>query len=58
MKKNSFRRFLALSIFGAACTVLNTGCSMNDVAFGFAAALGAIPANLVGNYITGTFFGL
>ena len=60
MKKFSFRRFLAVSIFSAVCTALNTGCSFswNDVGFGFAAGLGAIPANLVGNYVTGTFFGL
>ncbi len=60
MKKSSFRRFLALSIFGAAATALNTGCSinLNDIGFGFWAGLGAIPANLVGNFITGQFFGL
>ncbi len=49
MKKGSFRRFVAMSIFGVACTVLNTGCQQffNDVVYGFALALGAVPASLI-----------
>jgi len=56
MKKGSFRRSVAVGIFGILSAVLNTGCSWDDVQFGFSAGLGAIPANLIGNYITGLFF--
>jgi hypothetical protein len=35
-----------------------TGClSWDDISFGFNAGLGAIPANLVGNYVTANFLG-
>ena len=56
MKKSSFRRTLAVGFLGLVGAVLNTGCSWSDVQFGFSAGLGAIPANLIGNYITGQFF--
>jgi hypothetical protein len=52
MKKRSFRKFVVLSIFGAACTTLNTGCQfVEDVVYGFALAVGAIPAQLVGDLV-------
>ncbi len=56
MKKGSLRRFVAVGIFGIVCSVLNTGCSWNDVRFGFSAGVGAIPANIIGNYIAGLLF--
>jgi len=34
------------------------GClSWDDIEFGFNAGLGAIPANLIGNYVTANFLG-
>jgi len=55
MKKGSFRRSVAVSILGILCAVLNTGCSWADVQFGFSAGLGAIPANIIGSFITAQF---
>ena len=56
MKKSSFRRFVVVSIFGAACTALNTGCTfLDNVYFGFSAGLGGIPAAIVGELVTGLF---
>ena len=57
MRKISIPRFLAVSIFGAACTGLNTGCvNWSDVQFGFSAALGAAPANTLAAYLSDLFF--
>ena len=55
MKKSSFRKSLAVGLFGIMSAVLNTGCSTDDIGFGFLAGLGAIPANLIGNFITANF---
>lgn len=57
MKKSSFRKSLAVSFFGLVCAALNTGCNTADIQFGFLAGLGAIPANLIGNFITANFLG-
>jgi hypothetical protein len=57
MKKGSYRRFVALCLFGAACSGLSTGCTLTkNVWFGFGAGLGGIPAQIVGNYIAGLLF--
>jgi len=56
MKKGSIRRFFAVTVLGVVSTVLNTGCSWNDVQFGFAAGIGAIPANIIGNLVSGLIF--
>lgn len=57
MKKGSFRRFVVVSIFGIACTVLNTGCTfLDNVYFGFSAGLGGIPASIVGNFVADLLF--
>ena len=56
MKKGSFRRSVAVSILGILCAVLNTGCiNWGDIQFGFSAGLGAIPANIIGSFITAQF---
>jgi len=57
MKKSSFRKSLAVGLFGIVCAALNTGCNTADIGFGFMAGLGAIPANLIGNFITANFLG-
>lgn len=55
--KRKLGRFVGLSLFGLS-TLLSSGCiNWNDVGFGFNAGLGAIPANLIGNYITANFLG-
>lgn len=57
MKKGSFRRFVATCLMGGSVLPF-TGClSWDDISFGFNAGLGAIPANLVGNYVTANFLG-
>jgi len=49
-------RLLGVVLTGG--TLLQGGClDWNDVGFGFNAGLGAIPANLIGNYITANFLG-
>lgn len=53
MKKGSIRRFVVVSLFGLACTALNTGCTfVENIAYGFALALGAIPAETITGLIT------
>ncbi len=56
MKKGSFRRFVAC-LMGGSLLQLGGCLSWDDITFGFNAGLGAIPANLVGNYVTANFLG-
>jgi hypothetical protein len=38
--------------------LLSSGCiNVNDIWFGFNAGLGAIPATVIGNFITANFLG-
>ncbi len=56
--KRKVSRFVGLSLFGLS-TLLSGGCiDWADVQFGFNAGLGAIPANIVGNFITANFLGV
>ncbi|MFH1111254.1 MAG: hypothetical protein V1790_18965 [Planctomycetota bacterium] len=59
MKKGSYRRLLAVSLFGVVCTGLSTGCNTTgkNVWFGFTAGLGGIPASIVGNYLANLVLG-
>lgn len=61
MKKGRTRRFAAVSMLGV-CSLFGTGCSLDGLLqnawFGFGSSFGAIPANLIADYIFGTFFGL
>jgi hypothetical protein len=45
-------------LLGLVLSTFSTGCiNYNDIGFGFNAGLGAIPANLIGNWITANFLG-
>jgi hypothetical protein len=55
--RNRLGRLFAVATLGFS-SMFSTGCfNTDDIWFGFNAGLGAIPANLVGNYITANFLG-
>ena len=54
MKNGRIRRFAVLSLFGAASTLFGTGCLnslVENAWWGFGTALGAQPAQIVGEFI-------
>jgi len=61
MKNGRTRRFVAVSML-AVCSLFGTGCSLSGLTqnawFGFGAGLGAIPANLVADFIVANFLGV
>ena len=60
MQNGNFRRFVVVSVLGVACTVLNTGCiDKIGQAFinGFGFSFGAVPANIISDYILTNFLG-
>ena len=50
-------RLLGLVLSGGTLLQLGSCLNWDNIGFGFNAGLGAIPANLVGNYITANFLG-
>lgn len=60
MNRGRFGRSLAVGLFAVCVSVLNTGCIERigqNVLNGFGFSLGALPAQIVGDFIFGTFLG-
>jgi len=56
MKRGRFGRSLALGLFATCVTVLNTGCIdriAQNILVGFGFSLGALPAGIVADWVTG-----
>jgi len=59
MNRGRFGRTLALGLFAACVSVLNTGCIdriFQNALVGFGFSLGALPANLLADEILASFF--
>lgn len=60
MNRGRFGRSLAVGLFAACVSVLNTGCIdrvLSNAVVGFGFSLGALPAQIVGDFLFGTFLG-
>lgn len=58
MNRGRFGRTLALALFSGCVTVLNTGCIdkiFQNAVVGFGFSLGALPAQIVSDFIFGNF---
>jgi|CXWL01.1.fsa_nt_gi hypothetical protein len=60
MKRGRIGRSLALGLFAACVTVLNTGCIdriAQNMLVGFGFSLGALPADVVSSFVLDSFLG-
>lgn len=60
MKRGRIGRTLALGLFAACVSVLNTGCIdkiAQNMLVGFGFSLGALPANILGDWVLTNFLG-